>query len=75
LGRAKGKWAEKLPGVLWAHKTTKRVPIGETPFSLAYGTKAITPVDISMPTLRVERVVQEQNNAQLHLMLDHSEER
>jgi len=45
---------EKLPGVLWAYRTTKRVPTGEIPFSLVYGTEAIILVDISMPTLRVE---------------------
>ena len=37
-GIAKGKWAEKLSGVLWAYRTTKRVLTGETSFSLAYGT-------------------------------------
>jgi len=41
LVRAKGKWAEKLSGVLWAYRTTKRVPTSETSFSLAYRTKAI----------------------------------
>ena len=29
LDRAKGKWAEKLSGVLWAYRTTKRVSMGE----------------------------------------------
>ena len=52
--------------VLWAYRTTQRVPTRETPFSLAYGTEAIIPVDISMPTLRVERVVLDQNDTQLH---------
>jgi len=56
LNRAKGKWAEKLPGMLWTCKITKRVPTGEMPFSLAYGTEANISVDISMPTFRVEAV-------------------
>ena len=75
LDRAKGKWAEKLPGVLWAYKTIKRVPTGETPFSLAYGTEVIIPVDISMPTLRVNGVDRDQNGAQLRLVLDQSDEK
>jgi len=75
MDNAKGKWVEKLHGVLWASRTTKRVPTGETPFSLAYGTEAIIPIDINMPTLRVEGVAQDQNDALLRLMLDHSEER
>ena len=65
---------EKLPGVLWAYKTTKRVPTGETPFSLVYGTEAVISVDISMPILRVEGVAPHQNNALLRLMLDQSED-
>ena len=40
-----------------------------------YGTEVIIPVDICMPTLRVEGVVPDQNDTLLHLMLDHSEER
>ena len=65
---------EKCPEVLLAYKTTKRVPIGETSFSLAYGTEAIIPVDISMPTFRVEGVVSDHNDTLLRLMLAHSEE-
>ena len=34
LGKAKGKWVEQLSGVLWAYWTTKRIPTGETSFSL-----------------------------------------
>ena len=55
--------------------TTKHVPASETTFSLAYETEAIIPVIISMSTLRVEGVIQDQNNTLFHLMLDHSEER
>jgi len=51
------------------------VPTGETPFSLAYGTEAIIHVDISIPTLCVERVDQDQNGVQLCLILDQSEEK
>jgi len=75
LDKAKGKGAKKLSGVLWAYRTTKRIPTGETLFLVAYGTEAIIPVNISMPTLWVEGVVPGQNDAMLHLMLDHSEER
>jgi len=55
--------ARELLGVLWAYKTTKRVPTGEIPFSLAYGTEAIIPVNVSMPTLHVEGVDRDQNDA------------
>ena len=47
--KAKGKWVERLPEMLWA--TNKHILTGETPFSLAYGIEAIIPLDIYMPTL------------------------
>jgi len=37
--------------------------------------EAIIPVDINMPMLQVEGVVQDQNDVVLCLMLDHSDER
>nr|CAN69047.1 hypothetical protein VITISV_022345 [Vitis vinifera] len=37
LERAKGKWMDELPGVIWAYRTTSRRPMGATPFTLAYG--------------------------------------
>ncbi|CAL8990807.1 unnamed protein product [Prunus brigantina] len=48
---AKGKWVDELPGVLWAYRTTKRRSTGETPFSLAYGTEAIIPPHITVPSI------------------------
>ena len=45
LKKAKGLWADDLPGVLWAYRTTARTSVGETPFSLAYGTEAVIPVE------------------------------
>jgi len=55
--------------------TTKRVPIGETSFSLAYRTEVIIPIDINIPTIWVERVVPVQNDTLLPQMLHHSEQR
>jgi hypothetical protein len=75
LDRAKGKWVEKLPGVLWAYRTTKRVPTGETPFSLAYGAEAVIPAEVYVPTLCTEDPDLEQNSELLHLAQDLSEER
>ncbi|XP_074378641.1 uncharacterized protein LOC141720188 [Apium graveolens] len=44
LGEAKESWAEELPWVLWAYRTTPRSSTGETPFRLAYGTDLLVPV-------------------------------
>ena len=70
LDKAKGKWVEKLSGVLWASKTTKPVAKGETLFSLAYGTEAIIPFDICMPILHTIKIDQSQNAIQLDLAKD-----
>ncbi|XP_024024255.1 uncharacterized protein LOC112092393 [Morus notabilis] len=52
LDNLKGKWAEELPKVLWAYRTTSRSTTGETPFSMAYGVEAVLPIEIKTPTLR-----------------------
>jgi len=51
--------------MLWAYRTTKRIPIGETSFSLVYGTEAVIPVNVSMPTLQTEGVEWDQNVVQI----------
>uniref|UniRef100_A0A2N9GPC3 Uncharacterized protein n=1 Tax=Fagus sylvatica TaxID=28930 RepID=A0A2N9GPC3_FAGSY len=52
LEDAKGRWVEELPNVLWTFRTTPRRSTGETPFSLAYGSEAVIPLEIGLPTLR-----------------------
>jgi transposase InsO family protein len=51
LEKAKGKWIEELPSVMWTHRTTKRRFTGETPFALAYGVKAVIPLEVGLPTI------------------------
>ncbi|CAL1388560.1 unnamed protein product [Linum trigynum] len=55
LTAAKGKWVEELPSVLWAHRTTFKVATGETPFALTYGSEAVLPVEMRVPTFRMTR--------------------
>ncbi|KAL5565321.1 hypothetical protein UlMin_028485 [Ulmus minor] len=52
LEKAKGLWADELPGVLWAYRTTAKTSTGQTPFSLAYGTEAVIPVECGIPSAR-----------------------
>ncbi|XP_076945347.1 uncharacterized protein LOC143616394 [Bidens hawaiensis] len=52
LGRETGSWVEELPHVLWAHRTMPKTSNGETPFSLTYGTEAMIPAEIGVPTRR-----------------------
>ncbi|XP_075640168.1 uncharacterized protein LOC142611903 [Castanea sativa] len=48
LESAKGKWAEELPNVLWAYRTTPRRSTGETSFSLTYGAEAVIPIELNL---------------------------
>ncbi|XP_073024348.1 uncharacterized protein [Primulina eburnea] len=53
--QGKGKdWVEELPSVLWAYRTTPRVPTQETPFNLLYGSEEVLPVEIGQTSSRVE---------------------
>jgi hypothetical protein len=46
-------WAEELPMALWAYRTSKRKPTGETPYALVYGEEAILPSEITIPSARM----------------------
>ncbi|XP_071741151.1 uncharacterized protein [Rutidosis leptorrhynchoides] len=46
-------WVDELSNVLWAHRTTFKKSTGETPFSLVYGSEAVIPAEILMPTHKV----------------------
>ncbi|KAK1431700.1 hypothetical protein QVD17_08256 [Tagetes erecta] len=52
LGSKKGKWAEELPYVLWADRTTPKNATGQTPFSLVFGAEAVIPTEMVIPTAR-----------------------
>nr|GEW36010.1 reverse transcriptase domain-containing protein [Tanacetum cinerariifolium] len=41
LGRERVGWVDELPNILWAHRTMLKTSIGETPFSLTYGTGTV----------------------------------
>ncbi|GJR60239.1 reverse transcriptase domain-containing protein [Tanacetum coccineum] len=68
-------WLEEISHVLWAHHTMIKSSNGETPFSLTYGTEAVIPVEIGMPTLRTAELDMIKNNEALGIILDLLEER
>ncbi|GKA21154.1 reverse transcriptase domain-containing protein [Tanacetum coccineum] len=75
LGEGNNNWIEELPHVLWAHRTMIMSSHDDTPFSLTYGTEAVIPVEIGMPTYRTTVVDAIQNDEELQLNLDLLEER
>ncbi|GJS05659.1 reverse transcriptase domain-containing protein [Tanacetum coccineum] len=68
-------WIEELPRVLWVHRTMIKSSNGDTPFSLTYGTKAVIPAEIGMPTYRTAVVDDVHTDEELRLNLDLLEER
>ena len=45
IKKAKGRWVDKLPYVLWTYRTTPRRSTRETPFSMTYGSEAVIPTE------------------------------
>ena len=66
---------EELSHVLWAHRTSIKVSNGDSPFSLVYGTEAVIPAEIGMPTLRTAEVNVATNDEERRIDLDLLEER
>uniref|UniRef100_A0A2N9J681 Integrase catalytic domain-containing protein n=1 Tax=Fagus sylvatica TaxID=28930 RepID=A0A2N9J681_FAGSY len=75
LEKAKGRWVEELPNILWTYRTTPRCSTGETPFSLTYGVEAVIPLEIGLPTIRTEYYDPVTNETSLATDLDLAEER
>ena len=74
LDSAKRRWAEKLPNVLWAYRTTPRRSTGETLFALTYGVEAIIVAEINLCSARVAELVLVQNDKLMVKHLDLLEE-
>ncbi|XP_071740769.1 uncharacterized protein [Rutidosis leptorrhynchoides] len=68
-------WADELPQVLCAFRTTPKGSNRETPFSLVYGIEAVIPAEIAVPTQCVVQFNDESNVISLKENLDLLEER
>ncbi|GJY86410.1 reverse transcriptase domain-containing protein [Tanacetum coccineum] len=75
LGEGNKNWLEELPHVFWAHLTMIKSSNNDTLFSLTYGTEAIIPAEIGMPTHRTAVGDAVYNDEELHLNRDLLEER
>ena len=70
LEGTKGIWPKELPSILWAYRTTVRIPIGETPFRLTYESEAIIPTEIELTSYKVDNHDERKNNEAMRLQLD-----
>jgi transposase InsO family protein len=75
LEKAKRRWVEELPSILWTYSTTPRSSTGETPFSLTYGVEAVIPLEIGLPTICTKYYDPVSNETSLVTELDLVEER
>ena len=73
LERAKSKWVDELPSVLWAYRTTPRRATGETPYGMAYGMEAVIPLEIELPTIHTEAFEEGSNEASMSAYLNWAE--
>ncbi|XP_011625574.1 uncharacterized protein LOC105421102 [Amborella trichopoda] len=53
VSRTKKNWHKKLLESLWAYRTTSRSATDSTPYSLVYGSEAILPLEIQLPSLHI----------------------
>ena len=65
-----GARLEELPGVLWAYRTTARIPTRETPFKLTFDEEAIILVEVGLSSLSRAHYDETSNNEELRLNLD-----
>ncbi|XP_070023242.1 uncharacterized protein [Nicotiana sylvestris] len=47
------QWHEKLPFALLGYRTTIRTSVGTSPYFLVYGTEAVIPAEVEIPSLRI----------------------
>ena len=70
LEKAKETWADEIYHMLWAYRTTQRLPTGETPFALAFRMEAVIPIELKLPSARVVAFNEHHNSQGLKANLD-----
>ncbi|XP_071740662.1 uncharacterized protein [Rutidosis leptorrhynchoides] len=68
------EWVDEFPSVLWVHHTTHKNNTEETPFNLVYGTEAVIPAELVVPTKRIRSFDESSNDESLCANLDMLEE-
>ncbi|GJZ52946.1 reverse transcriptase domain-containing protein [Tanacetum coccineum] len=71
LGRERKCWVDELPNILWAHRTSLKTSNGETPYSLTFGSEAVIPAEVGMPTYPTMMIKDgKDNEEEIRLNLD-----
>ncbi|XP_076942405.1 uncharacterized protein LOC143612236 [Bidens hawaiensis] len=69
LGTKRTGWVNQLAHVLWAFCTQKNSSNSETPFNLTYGTEAMIPTEIGVPSARTLMIDNNDKELQMNLNL------
>ncbi|XP_021991197.1 uncharacterized protein LOC110887951 [Helianthus annuus] len=67
LGTARRGWVDEFRSILWAHRTTLKTNTGETPFSLIYGSEAVIPTEVGLPSPRMIAMEKQDNERERRL--------
>ncbi|XP_056695741.1 uncharacterized protein [Spinacia oleracea] len=70
LEDCKGKWADLMPEILWCNRTAIKEATGESPFKLSFGSEAVIPAEMALPTMRIQYYDEERNDQLLRHQLD-----
>ena len=70
LEGAKEVWPEELPSILWAYKTTVRIPTGEMPFRMTFRIEAVILVEVGITTFHTAIHDDQKNDEHIRLDLD-----
>ena len=62
----------KLHTTIWAYRVAYKTTIGTTPFNMVFGLEAILPMELLIPTLRLEKEL-EWNGHELYERIDQLE--
>jgi hypothetical protein len=66
----KGAWADLIPEILWSNRTTEKEATGESPYKLAFGAEAVLPVEVGLPSFRVQYYEEGTNEQRMREALD-----
>ncbi|XP_021743839.1 uncharacterized protein LOC110709887 [Chenopodium quinoa] len=70
LEEHKGQWADLVLEVLWENRTTKKEYTGKSPFTLVYGADAVVPMEVQIPSLRIQLYEKQRNKKRMLEELD-----
>ncbi|XP_070012022.1 uncharacterized protein [Nicotiana sylvestris] len=65
------QWHEKLPFVLLGYRTTVRTSVGATPYLLVYGTKAVIPTEVEIPSFWIVAEAEIDDDERVKARLEH----